>query len=139
MRTRAGGIVIKDGKILLVRRFKNGEIYHVTPGGGVEEGETPEEAVVREVMEEASIKVVMKEKLTEFTAVYAGEEAIHQLFYCEYVSGTPALSKGSVEEAKTTENNKYEPMWVNLSELNSIRIKSKEIEKFVLSFCEKFV
>jgi len=49
------GIVVKDGQVLLMHRFKNGEEHWVFPGGGQEEGETPEETVVREIEEETSM------------------------------------------------------------------------------------
>ena len=43
MRNRAGGLLIKNGKILLIHRIKNinGERkeYYVVPGGGIEETE----------------------------------------------------------------------------------------------------
>lgn len=50
MRTnkRAVGIIIKDEKLLVFHRFKEGQWYYAFAGGGVEEGETEEEAVVRE-------------------------------------------------------------------------------------------
>ena len=47
------GIIIEDGKVFATQRgygeFKDGWEF---PGGKIEQGETPEEAVVREIMEE---------------------------------------------------------------------------------------
>ena len=54
-RTSARAIVIKDGKLLVMYRNKFGNKYVTLPGGKVEIGETPEQAVVREVREEATI------------------------------------------------------------------------------------
>lgn len=39
-RNRSAGIVIKDGKVLLIHRFNKGDEYWVFPGGGVEEGDS---------------------------------------------------------------------------------------------------
>jgi 8-oxo-dGTP diphosphatase len=50
--------IFRDGHVLIVRRARapaNG--LYTLPGGGVELGETLEEAVVREVMEETSLVV----------------------------------------------------------------------------------
>ncbi|MEW5951014.1 MAG: NUDIX domain-containing protein [Elusimicrobiota bacterium] len=52
----AGGLVIKDGKILLtlMRNLKDGVWTY--PKGHVEKGETPQEAALREVFEETGYK-----------------------------------------------------------------------------------
>ena len=52
MRTRAGVVLIEDGKVALIERHRAGLDYFVFPGGGVDDGETPEQAAVREAMEE---------------------------------------------------------------------------------------
>ena len=51
-----GGAVIKDGKLLMVRRAsRRGRGNWQIPGGFVEQDETMEQAVVREVEEEAGV------------------------------------------------------------------------------------
>ena len=57
MRNRAGGLLIEDGKLLLIHRIKNGNEYYVVPGGGIEEGEDLETATKRELKEEIGIDV----------------------------------------------------------------------------------
>lgn len=50
---RACAIVIDEvNHILLMHRVNNGREYWVFPGGSIEVGETPEEAVLRELKEE---------------------------------------------------------------------------------------
>lgn len=52
-------IIAHDGAVLMIRRRqKEGELLWAFPGGAVEEGETPEEAAVREVAEEVGLIVV---------------------------------------------------------------------------------
>jgi 8-oxo-dGTP pyrophosphatase MutT (NUDIX family) len=54
-RVRAGAVCIDGDRILLNRgHWERGPFFEI-PGGGVEPGETPEEAVVRELEEEAGI------------------------------------------------------------------------------------
>jgi len=67
MRQRAGGILIENGKILLIHRIKiiDGikKEYYVIPGGGIEENEILVEATKRELLEEVGIEVnVISEK-----------------------------------------------------------------------------
>ncbi|MFJ3170247.1 NUDIX domain-containing protein [Streptomyces roseus] len=53
VRVRAGAIVIRDGRILLIH-FTD-EAYYEIPGGGVEPGESPRAAAVRELREESAL------------------------------------------------------------------------------------
>src|SRR5262245_63557443 len=51
-----GGAVVNDGRLLLVRRAsRRGRGNWQVPGGFIEPDETIEQAVIREVMEEASV------------------------------------------------------------------------------------
>ncbi|MFD0618945.1 NUDIX hydrolase [Paenibacillus sp. GCM10027629] len=46
-------IITRNEKVLMVRQFvARGDIVWNYPGGGIEEGETPESACIREVQEE---------------------------------------------------------------------------------------
>ncbi|MBN1857014.1 MAG: NUDIX hydrolase [Dehalococcoidia bacterium] len=53
MRDRATAVVRRDGQLLLVR--DRGFRHFSLPGGGVQRGETPEQAVIRELAEETSL------------------------------------------------------------------------------------
>src|SRR3989344_804106 len=98
---RVAGVIIKDGKILLMRRVKNGEEYFVFPGGSVEEGENLEEALEREVKEELSLDIKNYEKIFEIE-----NRGIKEAYYLimEF-SGTPQL--GGPEKDRTSESNQY--------------------------------
>jgi ADP-ribose pyrophosphatase YjhB (NUDIX family) len=50
--------IFRDGRVLIVRRARPpAHGLHTLPGGGVELGETLEEAVIREVREETALEV----------------------------------------------------------------------------------
>jgi 8-oxo-dGTP diphosphatase len=57
IRIRAAGILVNDGKILLVRHEKNDKSYWLIPGGGVDFGETVEAALIREYQEEVGLPI----------------------------------------------------------------------------------
>ncbi len=60
-RIRVAAIIVQDDSILLVRHVKDGQTYWLLPGGGVEFGESLEEALVRELQEEANLDIKVKD------------------------------------------------------------------------------
>ncbi|HEY5158219.1 MAG TPA: NUDIX domain-containing protein, partial [Anaerolineales bacterium] len=63
MSYRAAILLLQDDKIALIERQRAGLHYFTFPGGHVEEGETPEQAAVREAAEELGLQVVIKKML----------------------------------------------------------------------------
>lgn len=63
---RVCGALIRGEKILMVRHQTPGtRAFWTLPGGGVEDGETPEAAVIREVREETGLHVSVAKLLWE--------------------------------------------------------------------------
>lgn len=52
-------IVENDGKFLIIEERSSGRIVITQPGGHIEHGESPEQAVVREVLEESGCHVAV--------------------------------------------------------------------------------
>ncbi len=64
-----------DGKMILVLHPKSG---WVPPGGGIEEGESYEEAIVREVKEETNMKV-LKQRIIGFQDINEPTRTVRQI------------------------------------------------------------
>lgn len=112
---RASVVIVKDKKILLMHRTKLDRDYFVLPGGTVEEGETDEEAAVREAKEETGFDVAVTERLGE---IYdTRNEKMHHLFRVEILGGT--LELGSPEKERNCKENGYCLEWHALDHLPS--------------------
>lgn len=120
-RQRAGVIIIHDGRILLLQRRKYGLFYYLVPGGGVEEGETVEEAAVREAREETGLEVTLAGKVGE---LHQGEQLEHY-----YLAGDFAgeLHLGGPEAARQSRHNVYRLEWVPLSRLDAIPLRPRPL------------
>jgi len=65
MRIRSAIILIEDNKLALIERHRAEKHYFSFPGGGVDEGESPQEAAIREAGEELGIQVAIKQKVAD--------------------------------------------------------------------------
>lgn len=101
----------------MVERHKDGEHYFVLPGGGVEDGEAPEQAAVREVAEETTLSVVVEKLLYTSSDDKFGHD--QRIFLCTYVGGEPRLGKDSIEARLMArgEAQEWKPRWCSFDEL----------------------
>jgi len=116
MRTRAGIVLIEDDKVALIERHRAGLDYFVFPGGGVDEGETPQQAAIREAMEELGVEVAIKQKV----AVIHFGQSTQIYFLAERVGGE--FGSGTGEEYTDADPNDpdegiYIPVWMPIDEL----------------------
>lgn len=86
----AAAVIVHDGRLLLVRRrVKEGSLSWQFPAGGVEPGEDPADAAVRETREETGLVVKASKVLGERVHPNTGRTMIYVA--CDVVSGEAAV------------------------------------------------
>jgi len=118
------GIVIKDNKVLLSKQF--GDSYDL-PGGGVDLGEDPKAAVVREVKEETGIDAIDPKNLgvenSFFHSAHGNKKSYHSIlmyYACTFQGGelsTDGFDEYEKEYAEIAE-------WVPVDSIDVIKIAS---------------
>jgi 8-oxo-dGTP pyrophosphatase MutT (NUDIX family) len=108
--------LIEEEKVALIERHRAGLHYYVFPGGGVDEGETVEQAAVREALEELGVEVAVGQKVL----VAQFEQSRQVYFLAERVGGE--FGTGTGEEFTDSDPNDptegvYTPIWVPIADL----------------------
>ena len=89
------GIIYKNNKFLIAQRNlkkDQGGLWEF-PGGKIEQGETPEEAVVREIMEELDTEVEVKELFDTVEYDYPKFHLSMDCFICKIKKGDLVLKE----------------------------------------------
>jgi len=121
IRIGAYGVIIVDGSILLTH-WQDGGAWTL-PGGGVELGEEPTEAAIREIREETGLVATLDRLLGIHTVVIPGEQrhngsgiplhAMRVIYRASVVPGDLVVElDGSSDDAR----------WVPLAELGEIPV-----------------
>jgi len=98
VKARVTGILIEDGKILLVKQVVSRERGWSLPGGRVEEGETLEEGLLREMNEETSLTTKIVKLLYLCEKPEEDPPLLHITFLLERVSGDIRLPSNEFDK-----------------------------------------
>ena len=119
---RAGVIIIKDDKLLVMYRKTTRE-YYCLPGGHLDAGETVEQAAIRELKEETTLKVELGSVFLELE----NQGRKETYFMAKNFSGTPVLSGEEAERNRS--NNVYKIEWIELNQIPILELYPTKLKE----------
>ncbi len=134
VRNSAKAIIITDGKLLAIKNVTDGDVWYLLPGGGQNHGETLVEALKRECMEEASIKievgdiVFVRDYISmnhEFAEEDSGAHQVEFMFQCSI--------RGSMQPATGAGADKWQTdvEWLPLDKLHEYSLYPSQLKKLL--------
>jgi 8-oxo-dGTP diphosphatase len=118
MKTSVAGIAVQDGKLFIARRVEVGAMggKWEFPGGKLEDGESCEQALVREFLEEFGVKVSVRGQLAETEFENKGSARKLIAFEVEFLSLDFTLSEHT------------EWRWADYSEIEAIDFMPSDLK-----------
>ncbi len=133
---RAGGVVIKDGKILLMHQFlgprgeKGEEDFYTLPGGSWETGETLEQTCKREIFEEFNLDVAVGK------LIFLIDTETRIAFYFECTADKTKIALGGPEQERMTNHEQYHVEWVELTALKDLTFIPEPTKEAIFKYLE---
>ncbi len=132
VRRRGAVILVRGDEVALVQRVRDGQTYYLFPGGGVEPGETPDQATQREALEELGLNV----RLERLGAVVEFGQNL-QYFYLATVG--PGQEFGLPSGPELTghpdyvSRGSYTPVWVPVATLLELDVRPHSLAEALAS------
>ncbi|KZY85705.1 NUDIX hydrolase, partial [Oleiphilus sp. HI0078] len=108
-------LVERDGKLLLVEERSHGKTVFNQPAGHIEQGESIQEAAIRETLEETGWRV----KLTGFIGLYTYTAPQNGVCYYRFCFAAEALEK----ESDKLDKDIIAAHWLSMDEIRALEDK----------------
>lgn len=133
MKQAARAIIFNGDRILVMFRNKYGSTYYTLVGGRVDEGETPEQAVVREVKEETGMDVTTSRQV--FIEDHPEPYNKQTIFLCQVSNPNNIAVQENSEEGlmNKLDANIHTPMWVDLKAFETLAFRTPYLQKAILN------
>jgi 8-oxo-dGTP diphosphatase len=126
--SRAAAIILHGIEIALIKRRRESRLYYVFPGGQVEEKESPEQAVVREVEEELGLQVEVDRLLVKVVH----RSKMQYYFLARIKGGKFGTGVGpEMQGLYPPERGSYHPVWMPLANILKENVVPREVAEIV--------
>ncbi|WP_342526695.1 NUDIX domain-containing protein [Chryseomicrobium sp. FSL W7-1435] len=136
IRNSAKAVIVTDNKIALIKKQDEEGFFYIFPGGGQDKGETLENAVIRECLEELDAAVQVHELI--HVREYIGknhefahfDEDVHQIEFYFMCSIVDESVNGSPIQPDTDQ---IGIEWIPITDLHSFRVYPNAIVEIIQS------
>lgn len=133
VRTAARAVIICDGKLLAIKMRDRRGVFYILPGGGQNAGETLEQTVRRECLEEVGVEVTVGKLI--YVREYIGKNhnfakrhaAFHQL---EHVFSCSVMNPLEACPGSETDNLQVGVNWLALESMQNIRFYPDSLKPY---------
>lgn len=137
MRKAARAIIIENDRILVMHRNKYGSQYFTLVGGRLNDNETPEQALVREVYEETGIRVRAGRPV--FIEEHAAPHNVQYIYLCEVEAHGDAAIQETSEEGEMNKYgaNTHQPSWVSKGAFANLPFRTPQLQEAIVKAFKK--
>lgn len=124
-------VIIRNDKLLTMERHKGGQHYFALLGGAIDPGESEEQALVRELHEEANLTVERFRHV--FTEDMGKPFGTQYIYLCDDPGGEPSLRPDSIEaELNARGEQSFELAWLPLALLDKMPLMSPKMKAAII-------
>jgi 8-oxo-dGTP pyrophosphatase MutT (NUDIX family) len=107
-------VIENDGKYLLIEEYSTGDVVLNQPGGHIEAGESPEEAIIREVCEESGCDVSCGELIGVYLWIHpqTRQQFLRLVFVAQYLG---------CDESRPLDSNVIRRRWMSRADIEARR------------------
>lgn len=133
----ARAIIIENNKFLVMHRNKYGSEYFTLVGGRVQEGESVDQALVREVKEETGLDIISARLV--FTEHHPEPYNEQYIYVCNVASHGDIKVQEASEEGfmNRLDMNIHTPYWVNLKSFERLQFRTPQVQNAIVLALKK--
>ncbi len=137
MRKAARAIIIENDRLLVMHRNKYGSQYFTLVGGRVNDDETPEQALMREVKEETGLRIRAGRPV--YIEEHAAPHNIQYIYLCELESHGDVIIQEASEESEMNKYgaNTHQPHWVAKGAFANLPFRTPQLQAAIIKALKK--